>query len=350
MKERVIACNKLIMPDIQYPEGKLIDKAGREARYVRISITDRCNYNCFYCRDSRRQRNIPHQDILRYEEILKFAKIMQSMGARKFRVTGGEPFARKNCAAFLHDLRAALPDARLCLTSNGSLLEPWLDDLARLRPHSINISLDSFDREAYARITGSASLDAVLKNIERLLSSGARVKLNAVALRGVTDKELDSFLHFVRHTPVDMRFIEFMPMGGATRWTPEMFLPAGELLGLFKEKAELSPAPEADALAGPARMHNIKGAKGRFGFISALSDHFCGRCNRLRLTSDGRLRTCLFSDKEYPLAPLLKGDGALDKARAVIREAAQAKPFGADILKNKKSAAVADKGMSGIGG
>lgn len=327
------------------------DGAGRLARYLRISITDRCNFNCLYCRDSRRHEYIPHQNILRYEEILRFAKILKNMGIGKIRITGGEPFARKNCAPFLLDLRDAFPDVKLSVTTNGSLLEPWLSDLARISPESINISLDSFNRDSFLKITGQDSLNKVLRNIERLLLAGIRVKLNAVALRGVTDRELDDFIYTVRKEPMDIRFIEFMPMGASTRWAPEMFLPAGELKNMFMEKVQLEEEPRADPLAGPARMHKIKGAKGKLGFISAISDHFCKLCNRLRLTSDGKLRTCLFSDKEYEIAPFLRNPQISDQMIAkAVADANAIKPLGEDILRNKKNKAVADKEMYGIGG
>lgn len=337
------------MSNTKFILGK--DGEGRLARYLRISITDRCNFNCLYCRDSRRHEYIPHNNILRYEEILRFAKILKNMGIGKIRITGGEPFARKNCGAFLRDLREALPDVRLSVTSNGSLLEPWLSDLERISPDSINISLDSFNQETFAKITGQDSLNKVLKNIDRLLSAGIRVKLNAVALRGVTDRELDDFIYTVRQEPIDIRFIEFMPMGASTRWEPQMFLPAGELKNMFMERVPLLEERRADPLAGPAKMHKIKGARGRFGFISAMSDHFCKLCNRLRLTSDGKLRTCLFSDREYEIAPFLRNPGVPDEEIAkAVAEANAIKPLGEDILRNKKNTAVADREMYGIGG
>lgn len=329
------------------------DSRGREARYLRISITDRCNFHCIYCRDSRRLENIPHQNILRYEEISRFVNIMRDKGIGKVRITGGEPFARKNCAQFLLNLHKAYEDLRICITTNGSLLEPWLEELKKISPESINISLDSFDKDTFNKITGHNALPLVLKNIERLLSMDLRIKLNAVALRGITDKELDNFIHAVREMPVDIRFIEFMPMGATTRWTPEMFLPTNEILKLIREKVSLNEADEQNfsGLAGPARLYSFAGARGRLGFISALSDHFCGQCNRLRLTSDGKLRTCLFSDKEYALANMLRNAKVSNRSIALAVSAAhKRKPLGADLLRARKKAAVADREMSGIGG
>lgn len=331
----------------------LKDHIGRQARYLRVSITDRCNFKCLYCRDLRHLEYIPHENILRYEEILRFAQIMKNLGVGKIRITGGEPFARKNCMRFLLDLRKAFPDLRLCLTTNASLLEPWLDDLERFKPDSINISLDSFKDTSFAQITGSNSLPIILKNIDKLLSRSLRVKLNAVALRGITDKEIDNFIHAVREMPVDLRFIEFMPMGNSTSWSEAKYLPSSELFELFNEKVPLKPIAREDKskLDGPAKMYNIENAKGRIGFISALSDHFCGECNRLRLTSDGKLRTCLFSDKEYALSSMLRNKAVTDDAilKAVLN-AHHKKPLGVDLLHAKQQRAVSNKEMSGIGG
>lgn len=335
------------------PEIQLKDKLGRTARYLRISITDRCNFDCFYCRDPRRNSYIPHENILRYEEISRFIGIMAEQGVQKIRITGGEPFARKNCTPFLYNLRKKFPNLRLNLTTNGVLLEPWIADLERIAPEAINISLDSFERPIFAKITGKDQLATVLSNIDKLLSKNIRVKLNAVALRGITDRELDNYINAIRQMPVDMRFIEFMPMGSNTRWSPEMFLPASELATLLREKVDMKmdSSPDPTGTAGPARMHKVKNAKGRFGFISALSDHFCGICNRLRLTSDGKLRTCLFSDREFQLAGMLRNRQVSNESiMKAVNAAHRNKPLGAEILQNKTALAVANKNMTGIGG
>lgn len=325
---------------------------GRTARYLRISITDRCNLNCVYCRDPRRESHIPHDDILRYEEIFRLARIMRGLGIGKFRVTGGEPFMRKNCMSFLADLRKDFPDSLLCFTSNGTLLEPYIEDIARIKPQSVNISLDSFRSETFRKVTGADLLARVLANIDNLLCRDVKVKLNAVAMKGVTDVEIDDFIHAAREMPLEIRFIEFMPMGGNTIWKPEMCLSAKDIKSLVARKAGLVPVQDGDKLfSGPARMFAIPGAKGRIGFISAMSDHFCSSCNRLRITSNGSLRTCLFSDREYRLAPLLRHQGVRDETIArIVMGASRAKPRGDCILGARKGVAVAEKAMSGIGG
>lgn len=333
-------------------QSLLASGGGRTARYLRISITDRCNLNCVYCRDQRRESYIPHDDILRYEEISRLARIMHGLGIGKFRVTGGEPLMRKNCMSFLADLRKNFPDSLLCFTTNGTLLEPYIEDIARIRPQSVNISLDSFRAETFRRLTGADLLASVLANIDRLLCRNVKVKLNAVAMKGITDVEIDDFIHAAKEMPLNIRFIEFMPMGGNTIWKPEMCLSAKDIKRLVERKVGLEPVHDGDKLfSGPARMFTIPGAKGKIGFISAMSDHFCASCNRLRITSNGSLRTCLFSDREYKLAPLLRHQGVRDETIIrVIRSASCAKPRGDRILVARKGLAVAEKAMSGIGG
>lgn len=329
----------------------LLDSLGRRATYMRMSVTDRCNFACVYCVNSQRQGYIPHERVLRYEEFARLARIGQSLGVEKIRITGGEPFARRGLADFMASLRGQMPDMRLCITTNGDLLAPWLDDLASIGISSFNISLDSFDASTFARLSGGGSLSRVLGNMEGLLARGQRVKINAVALRGISDAQIHSYLDIISRYPIDLRFIEFMPMGSNTMWSRERFISWRELHDLAARHAALAEAPQTDMMAGPAKMYDVEGAKGRLGFISAVSEHFCSICNRLRITSDGNLRACLFSDREYPLAPLLRHpritDASIARAmHAVIRK----KPLGRDLLASHADTCVAARQMVGIGG
>lgn len=331
---------------------RLSDVHGRSVRYLRLSVTDRCNLSCLYCSDVERKHFIPHENILRYEHFMRLIGIAQKQGIGKIRITGGEPFARKGCMDFLKKIRELFPGLRLAVTTNATLIEPFIRELAELKPESVNISLDSFRADTFRKITGHDMHGAVLANIDRLLALGQKVKLNAVLLKGMSDVEADDFAHAVKEMPLDIRFIEFMPMGCKTRWTEADFLSAAAMREKLSTHLALSPAvPEDAAYAGPAKMFNVEGAKGRLGFISAVSQHFCSQCNRLRLTSDGKLRACLFSDQEYRLAPMLDaakvGDEAL--ARVMVR-ACQRKPLGNDLLLARRNSAVAQKEMSGIGG
>lgn len=330
----------------------LIDHLGRKITYLRLSITDRCNFHCAYCRGDN-QFFIPHSKIISYEHLLRFAKITTGLGVEKIRITGGEPFMRKGCLQFIADLRSILPDTRLCITTNGSLLEPFITDLCKLNLSSLNISLDTFNKETFAKITRSDTYNVIISNIDKLISAGLRVKINAVAMTGITDVQIDDFIYAVKTMPLDIRFIEFMPMGSCTKWNNDQFLSARSLMALINQRMKLHELPrERAANSGPAKMYSIEGAMGRFGFITPLSQHFCNSCNRLRMTSEGNLRLCLFADKEYRFRGLLKRKTRFsdDAIARIIEKTLVNKPIGANLLAAKQGKAVALKQMDGIGG
>lgn len=340
------------MISLTYPPGPILDSRGRVARYLRISITDRCNLRCVYCRNSAREKYIPHERILRYEHFQRLIGIVRRLGVGKIRITGGEPFARNGCMPFILGLRHKFPDLRLSITTNATLIEPWLGDLRKAGLASLNISIDSFERDVYAKLTGADMLPQVLANMEKLLAWNVLVKINVVAIRGITDVQIDQYLYAARHLPVDIRFIEFMRMGAGTVWTEESFLSCEELFRLASARASLQPATKADsAFAGPAHMYSLRNAQGRIGFIAAMSGHFCESCNRLRVTSEGRLRVCLFADREYNLAPLLSRSTLPDACIAQsVTAACMRKPLGSSLLARSGHAAIAQKAMTGIGG
>lgn len=329
-----------------------VDILGRSLRYVRFSVTDRCNLRCLYCVNKERQHFIPHAKIIRYEQFIRLASIFSSLGAGKIRITGGEPLMRKGLTQFLARLRRKLPDLQVAITTNATLLPDCLTDLAALKLCSFNISLDSLDAASYEHLTGKNALAKVLASIEKLISLGQKVKINAVAMRGISDREMPEFMYFLKHTPVDLRFIEYMPMGGNTAWNENCYIGAPDLLALARQTAAWEPVfSAADPLAGPARLYQHHGMAGKLGFISAISDHFCHVCQRMRVTSEGNLRPCLFADKEMRLASLLNHPKIDDAHIArVIRESFKRKPIGAHLLAARKERAVAGKQMVGIGG
>ncbi|MDR2573311.1 MAG: GTP 3',8-cyclase MoaA [Desulfovibrio sp.] len=330
----------------------LTDAHSRVVRYLRLSITDRCNLLCLYCRNGKPVHSIPHSDILRYEEMLRFVGIATRLGINKVRITGGEPFVRKGCTDFLVMLRKRWPSLDLRLTTNGTLLEPHVPLLTRLGVRAVNLSLDSFDSNGFAAITGRNMLPSVLASLDKLLAAGLRVKINVVAMRGFNDTQVDNFVHAAKTLPVDLRFIEFMPMGSGTMWGMENFWPAEEIREEVSRRARLTPIAENPLNAGPARMYALAGGKGRIGFITSMTDHFCRACNRLRLTSDGHARTCLFADKEYNMRGLLRARGITDqRILDALRRICALKPIGADILRRRIHArAVAERRMTSIGG
>lgn len=329
----------------------LSDSHLRKVSYLRFSVTDRCNLHCVYCRGNAKECFLPHADILRFEEIIRLVQIMWNFGVRKVRLTGGEPFARKGCADLAVSLRKAFPSLNLRLTSNGTLLRPYISTLKAAAVNAINLSIDSFQRSTFARITGSDLLDEVLATFHLLIDMGIRVKINTVAMRGVNDNEMEDFIRVIKDYPVDLRFIEFMPMGRGTIWNKSLFWPADDILMEARKYARLTPDQDTESDHGPARMYKLDGCKGRIGVISALSNHFCNTCNRLRITSDGHLRTCLFADKMYPLREMLRDPTVSDDLIAqAIRTALAEKPIGVELLKARQSVAVAKGQMDTIGG
>lgn len=329
----------------------LQDVHGRVVRYLRLSVTDRCNLRCLYCTSNARTQCIPHDTVLRYEEMLRLVDVAVSLGVQKIRLTGGEPFARKGFAHFLEMLRSAHPQIDIRITTNATLVRPHIQVLKDVGINAVNISLDSFNPATFAAVTGSPLLPEVLHTIDALLDAGIPLKINAVALRTVNDGELPAFVNFARNYPVDVRFIEFMPMGSDTCWSEKHFWSAADILQAMEALTPLTPCHEDDGLHGPARMYTLPGGLGRVGFITPLSNHFCFSCNRLRVTSDGRLRTCLFADKEYRLLPLLRHPRlGQDTLRRVFAAANRRKPIGVEILRQRGNKAVSRKGMVGIGG
>jgi cyclic pyranopterin phosphate synthase len=229
-------------------------------------------------------------------------------------------------------------------------LGEYVKALGELGIGAINISLDSLRPEGFLAATGRDLLSVVRRNLDALLAEGIQVKINAVALQDINRQDMRAFLDFARSHPVDVRFIEFMPMGSGTGWSADQFWPAEDILAEARKWADLEPCRPGARDRGPARVFSIAGGLGRFGIITPMSDHFCAACNRLRITSDGRLRTCLFADKEYRLRGILRHPrlDALFLSK-VMKRASRKKPLGADILRQRQGA-VAAKSMVSIGG
>lgn len=330
--------------------GHLSDTRGRSVSYLRLSVTDRCNLRCLYC-DSRMRQWLKHDEVLRYEEFLDLMGLGVRLGIGKVRLTGGEPFARKGFMEFLEAARERFPTLDLRLTSNATLIAPFATRLAAAGVARINISLDTLNPATFARVTGQDLYAEVRRGIDACLAAGIRVKLNAVAMRGVNDGELAGFLGLARELPIDVRFIEYMPMGGS-EWKPEQVWRATDILAEAKTLAGLTPVTRGGGDSGPAQMFAIEGGAGRFGLITPLSNHFCGSCNRLRITSGGVLRTCLFSDRVYRLRGALRHPKlGLGHVERILRLASQVKPLGFELLAARRAGqGVCGTAMSAIGG
>jgi cyclic pyranopterin phosphate synthase len=334
------------------PQASLLaDGFGRIVNYLRVSVTDRCNLRCLYCRPVKDFQAISHFDLLAYEEYLRVIKLATPLGLTKLRLTGGEPLARRGFHRFLEEVMRAAPHMDVRLTTNGTLLAGQAKLLASLGLKAVNISLDSLQPKNFHRITGVDLFDKARQAIDDCLEAGLRVKVNAVALKGMNDHELPAFLELARNTPLDMRFIEFMPIGGDTAWDEDLYWPASDILNEARKIADLTPAPLGQGGHGPARMWNIEGGRGRLGVISGLSGHYCQSCNRLRLTCDGRIRPCLYSDTEYRLRSLLRqpkiGD---ERILEVLKRALARKPMGHELLAARGKRGVCAKPMTAIGG
>lgn len=330
----------------------LEDKHGRKASYMRVSVTDRCNLRCTYCAGEG-QEFIPHPDILRYEEILDLMEMAVGLGVEKVRFTGGEPFVRKGFGDFMINAATRFPTLDLCVTSNATLIGDYVKPLAEAGIKRVNISLDTLDPTKFEKITGRDLYAKVRGNIDRCLDAGMKVKVNAVAMRGVNEDELPQFVEFARDNALDMRFIEFMPVGLETGWKDDCVWKSEDLLARAQQLAELTPSTNGGGgQSGPARMFSIVGGKGRIGLISPYTNHFCGTCNRLRLTSDGNLRTCLFSDKVYRLRPVLRHPRlGLPAVERILRRASRHKPIGHELLERMPAGqGVCRTRMASIGG
>jgi cyclic pyranopterin phosphate synthase len=329
----------------------LIDSHGRKVSYLRLSITDRCNLRCLYCRPSEDWVFIPHDDILTFEELLELVGVARKIGVEKVRLTGGEPFARKGFLSFAERILATHPGLDLRVTTNGTLLADQAAAVRRAGISCLNISLDTLNREKFQSITKVDGYDLVRAGIDACLAEGLRVKMNVVAMKGVNDDELPAFVDFAREYEIDVRFIEFMPIGRNSRWSSDNYWPAEEIISAVERLVHLDAETCVSRTGGPARMYRIAGSKGRIGVISAVSNHFCATCNRFRVTSDGKLRTCLFSDEEVDLRTVLRRPGhTAEDLKALFREAGRNKPLGYELLQARRRNEVCGKVMMSIGG
>jgi GTP 3',8-cyclase len=300
----------------------LVDSFNRVINYVRISITDRCNLRCKYCTESL-VPFIPHDDILRYEEIIRFVRISASLGVRKVRLTGGEPLRRKGLAHLLNEINAIGQIEDISLTTNGVELAANVGELRDAGLRRINVSLDTLKRERFEFITGVDAFDKVMASIEAAKEAGLNpVKINTVIIKGFNDDEILDFAGFAVEQDLQVRFIEFMPFGDG--WDSTKVLTSAYLEDLIRSEYDLLPSQSSHR--GPAKMFRFPGGTGQIGFISPMSSHICHECNRIRLTPDGKLKPCLFSDAEYDVKALLRGNATDEEVAEFIRNVVGAKP------------------------
>jgi len=289
----------------------LHDKFGRQITDLRISVTDRCNFRCVYCRSADPENYHDHDAILSWPELDRLAAILLSLGIRKIRITGGEPLVRHGVEDYIARLHA-LGVKDLSMTTNGHLLAERCDRLLSAGLHRINISLDSLDPVKFERITRTKSFSAVMHGIDAAQSSRlAPAKVNAVLVRGFNDDEVESFAAFARERSVIMRFSEFIPLDADRHWTRDLVVPAARVYWRIHASWPLVQIPhERSETARKYRFAD--GAPGEIGLIAPVTQPFCGHCSRVRLTADGKLRTCLFSKEDHDLRAMLR-EGASDE-------------------------------------
>jgi cyclic pyranopterin phosphate synthase len=284
----------------------LVDGHGRRIGDLRVSVTDRCNFRCQYCMPAEGLPWLERDEVLHFEEIERIVALLAEMGVSDVRLTGGEPLVRREFPRLAAMLAPLVDD--LSVTTNGYLLERDAEALVRAGVDRFNVSIDSLQRDRFFEMTRRDALPRVLHGLEVLAGfpEAHPIKINAVAMRGFTEDEALPFARFAREHPYEVRFIEFMPLDADHAWTPDSVLTGAEVRALVDEHYPLEPTPrEAHATA---RVYRFADGRGSIGFINPVSEPFCGDCNRIRLTADGRLRTCLFSLNETDLrGPLRAG-------------------------------------------
>lgn len=331
--------------------GQLTDLFSRSISYLRVSLTDQCNLRCLYCTPKEIEEKLSCGELLSYEELLRVIGLAVELGIRKVRLTGGEPLVRKNVISFIRRL-AELPgldDIRL--TTNGVMLESMADDLFKAGIRKLNISLDTLKKERYQQITGVDIFNRVWAGIEKVEAMGfSPIKINMVALRGINDDELVDFARLTLTHNLQVRFIEFMPIGDGTLWGKERYISSEEIKERISILGELEEI-KTFRMDGPARIYRFRDGdtlRGSVGFISPISHKFCDQCNRLRLTSEGRLRSCLLSDQETDLKTIIRSGGSDKDVKMALVQTILNKPKGHTIL--DKDGGNCHGQMSRIGG
>ncbi len=304
----------------------LTDRFNRKLDYLRVSVTDKCNLRCTYCIPPAGVEYLSHDNVLRNEEFVRFIEFFVKLGVRKIRFTGGEPFVRKGFIDILRETRELFPDVVLCVTTNGVLLEKHLDDLQALDVRQLNVSLDSVLRSRYESITGRDALHDVLRGIRSALERDFfNLKINAVLLPELLD-EIDEYLDYFKGDDITLRFIERMPF--VKEGVDHTFLSSDNFIELLRKKGTIIRNERTDTNVAMMFDYNYRDCDLiRIGVIPAMTHKFCSRCNRLRLTCDGRIRTCLLSNLEYDIKTPHRMDMGDEAVLKIIEQAVREKPM-----------------------
>ena len=328
----------------------LIDPFGRQIAYVRVSVTDRCDFRCVYCM-SEDMNFLPKRDVLSLEELERLCSAFIGLGARKIRITGGEPLVRRNVMSLFRGLKRHLESGaldELTVTTNGSQLARFADELADCGVRRVNVSLDTLDPDKFRAVTRWGDLAAVLKGVDAAVEAGLKIKINAVALKGFNDREARALVDWAHRRGFDMTFIEVMPLGEMERDRADQFMPLTELRADLERSLTLTPS--AHATGGPARYFDVKETGGRIGLITPLTHNFCESCNRVRVTCTGTLYMCLGQEDAADLREPLRRSELDEPLIAAIRSAIQRKPKGHDFVIARAAKPAVQRHMSATGG
>lgn len=325
----------------------LIDSFDRVHNYLRISLTDNCNLRCFYCMPEENYEFTPHSRLMQPEEIESLAQLFVENGVNKIRLTGGEPLVRKDAADII--MRLSKLPVKLTLTTNATRLHDFVAILEKAKVSSLNISLDTLNADKFNIITRRDNFKLVMDNIQKMIDRNFHVKVNVVIMKGMNDQEIPDFIEWTKNTPVHVRFIEFMPFEG-NRWTSNQVFTWQEILDLVSTKYKVVPL--AGDIHDTAKKYTIEGHQGTFAVISTMSSPFCAGCNRMRLTADGKMKNCLFSEAETDLLTALRnGDPVLPLIQQSIQS--KAKELGGQFSKDFEKIQTDDlhnRSMISIGG
>jgi cyclic pyranopterin phosphate synthase len=330
------------------PVGSLVDTQGRVVRDLRISVTDRCNLRCVYCMPSEGMPWLPKDELLTYEELTRFARVCLELGVTGIRLTGGEPTVRADVPVLVRMLDGLRPELDLSITTNGLKLVDMAEPLRAAGLKRVNVSLDTLDPRRFHQIARRDRFPQVIAGLEAARRAGfAPIKINTVLMRGFNDDEAVPLARWARSQGYELRFIEWMPLDFQHGWAREKLVPAAEILAQIHAAFPIEPARAADPSA-PATLYRYLDGRGRVGVIASVTRPFCGHCDRIRLTADGQIRTCLFSLREYDFRKAMRGGAGDAEIGELLRAAVWRKEPG--HLINSPYFKQPERGMSAIGG
>ncbi|RYC71809.1 GTP 3',8-cyclase MoaA [Spirosoma sordidisoli] len=325
----------------------IVDNHNRPITYLRLAVTDRCNLRCFYCMPEEGIRYLPKQQLLTYEEMERLVRVLARLGVSKVRITGGEPFVRSGLMTFMHQLAEVPGLTDLSMTTNGVLTAPHVTALAALGVKSVNLSIDTLDRERFHQITRRDELPAVLHTLDALLEAGIQTKLNAVVMDGQNTQDIIPLAELTRQLPVDVRFIEEMPFNGEGSHYPVLHWTHRRIVDHLRDHfPDLQRLP--DAPFSTASTYQIPGHQGTIGVIAAFSRTFCGTCNRIRLTAQGTLKTCLYDNGVLDARALLRSGATDAELTAAFLQAFSHRPANGFEAESRRDTVT--ESMSTIGG